>query len=104
MPREPKPYFRKSQNRWVVTICGTRITLGKDKAEAFQKFHELMADQQQVSSAVFTLYELSQSYLDWVQSNRKPTTYAKAKHYLQSFIASVGRMLKVALVQRQMDF
>jgi|GEM_PF-2324991 len=31
MSREPKPYFKKQQQRWVCTIDGKRITLGADK-------------------------------------------------------------------------
>lgn len=94
MPRQPKPYYRKTQKRWVCTIDGHRVTLGESKRQAFEKYHRLMLDRQSVRAELCTLYELSQSYLDWVEDNRKPLTYDKHKHYLESFIASVGRLMK----------
>ncbi len=94
MPREPKPYYRKAQQRWVCTINGNRITLGEDKQQAFAKYHELMLDGRAVKSELCTLYDLSQAYLDWVVDNRATTTYGKQKHYLESFIGSVGKSMK----------
>ncbi|MCO8122866.1 tyrosine-type recombinase/integrase [Stieleria sp. TO1_6] len=94
MPREPKPYYRKAQKRWVCTINGQRVTLGPNKQQAFEKYHALMLDQQSVRAELCTLYELTQSYLDWVQDNRKKVTYDKHKHYLKSFIQAVGKTMK----------
>lgn len=39
MPREPKPYYRKAQKRWVCTIEGVRVNLGVERAAGFEKFH-----------------------------------------------------------------
>ena len=60
MPRQPKPYFRKAQKRWVCTINGNRITLGKTKDEAMAKYHQLMLKPHTVSSELSTIYDLSQ--------------------------------------------
>ena len=54
MARQPKPYFRKAQKRWVCTIDGNRVTLGADKAKAFEKYHELMLDRSAVQSKLCT--------------------------------------------------
>ena len=99
MPREPKPYFRKSTQRWVCTIDGKRITLGADKRLAHDKFHELMLNRDQVASELSTVYELSQVYLDWCEQNRSKGTYQNQKRYLQSFISSIGRRLKIGALK-----
>lgn len=100
MPRQPKPYFRKAQNRWVCTINGRRITLGKDKAAAMQKFHGLMLDRRSVASEIATVYDLSQVYLDWCEANRSAGTYENHRRYLKDFIESISRTLKVAALKR----
>ncbi|MEM6473598.1 MAG: hypothetical protein AAF802_28825 [Planctomycetota bacterium] len=99
MPRQPKPYYRKVQKRWVCTIDGRRITLGVSKQQAMEKYHALMLDRQSVRAELCTVYELTQSYLDWVRENRKPVTYDKHKHYLKSFIETTGRTLKPAALK-----
>ncbi len=50
MPRQPKPYFRKQTQSWYCSIDGRQIALGKDRELAHQKFHELMADRDAISS------------------------------------------------------
>ena len=94
MPRQPKPYFRKQTKSWYCSIAGRQISLGKGRARAFEKFHELMADQSQVKSELLTLYELSQAYLDWCEANRKPATYILHRHYLKKFIDHLGKRLR----------
>ncbi|MCA8998763.1 MAG: site-specific integrase [Planctomycetaceae bacterium] len=94
MPRQPKPFFRKQTQSWYFSTGGKQYNLGKNREEAFRKFHELMADQEKLPSEGFTLYELSQVYLDWVQAHRKEATYKIHLHFLKSFFAHVGRTLK----------
>lgn len=100
MPRESKPYYRKSQKRWVATINGRRVTLGKDKKAAFEKFFQLMGDQSAIALEISTLYDLSQSYLDWVKENRKPGTYDKHLFYLKSFIAHIGKTMRISALKQ----
>lgn len=100
MPRKPKPFFRKQTQSWYCTINGTQIRLGKTKAEADKKFHELMTDRDTVGAEITTLYALSQQYLTWVQQHRAETTYDKHLHYLKSFIGSVGKRLKIGQVKQ----
>ena len=100
MPRQPKPYFRKSQKRWVCTINGNRITLGKNKEEAMAKYHQLMLKPQTVSSELSTIYDLSQVYLDWVEKHRKKSTYDNHKRYLKTFIESIGKSMKISALRK----
>tara|TARA_R110002049_G_scaffold309101_2_gene516894 strand:- start:20310 stop:21317 length:1008 start_codon:yes stop_codon:yes gene_type:complete len=100
MPRQPKPFFRKQTKSWYCSIGGRQISLGKDRDAAHQKFHELMTDRDAVTSELVTLYDLSQSYLDWCNANRKKTTYDKHVLYLKSFIAHVGNRMKIAQLKQ----
>lgn len=100
MPRQPKPYFRKAQKRWVCTINGNRVTLGKTKDEAMAKYHQLMLKPQTVSSELSTIYDLSQVYLDWVEKHRKKSTYDNHKRYLKTFIESIGKSMKIAALRK----
>ena len=94
MPRQPKPYLRNQTNSWYCSIAGRQISLGKDRDAAFEKFYELMGDKEQVKGENTTLYDLSQTYLDWCETNRKPATYTRHRYYLKLFIESVGKRLR----------
>ena len=96
MSREPKPYWKKQQQRWVCTIDGKRVTLGSDKKSSLEKFHQLMLNRETVQVTVSTVYDLTQAYLDWCETNRKPTTYALHKTYLQNLISSCGKTVRIA--------
>ncbi|MEO8496766.1 MAG: tyrosine-type recombinase/integrase [Planctomycetota bacterium] len=100
MSREPKPYWKEQQQRWVCTIDGHRITLGADKKAAHDKFHQLMLNRKAVSAELSTVYALSQAYLDWCQENRTPGTYKNHKRYLKGFIASIGKTLKISNLRK----
>ncbi|WP_425395047.1 tyrosine-type recombinase/integrase [Aeoliella sp.] len=91
MPRQPKPYLRKQTNSWYCSIGGRQISLGKNREAAFEKFHALMADRDEIKCESTTLYALSQVYLDWCQAHRKPGTYNLHRHYLKLFIEYIGR-------------
>ena len=46
MARRPKPWYRKARRSWFVTISGVQHNLGPDKAEAYDRFHQLMRQPQ----------------------------------------------------------
>ena len=71
MARPSKPFFRKQTKSWYCSINGRQISLGKDREAAHKKFHTLLADQSLLSAEITTIYELSQTYLDWCEKNRK---------------------------------
>ena len=45
MQRFPKPFFRKTRNRWTVQLHGKQVNLGPDRDEAFRRYYELMGGQ-----------------------------------------------------------
>ncbi|MCD0458958.1 tyrosine-type recombinase/integrase [Roseiconus lacunae] len=93
--RQPKPFFRKQKQCWYVQIEGRRISLGKDKEQAWKRYHEIMAGNRPIVESTVTVVELLERYLDWVQANRKPTTYDKIRHRLRHFSKHVGLKTKV---------
>ena len=96
MARPSKPFFRKQTKSWYCSINGRQISLGKDRDAAHKKFHALMADQSLLSAEITTLYELSQTYLDWCEMNRKKSTYDLHLRYLKSFIEAIGKQMRPA--------
>ena len=96
MARPSKPFFRKQTKSWYCSINGRQISLGKDRDAAHKKFHSLMADQSLLSAEITTLYELSQTYLDWCEKNRKKGTYDLHVRYLKSFIGAIGKQVRPA--------
>lgn len=96
MPRPSKPFFREQTKSWYCSLNGKQYPLGKVKKEAFDAFYELMAKRVELQSSKSTVYDLTQSYLDWCEKNRKPGTYENHKKYLKSLIESVGKTLRVA--------
>ncbi len=100
MPRQAKPFFRKQTQSWYCSFGGKQFPLGKERAAAFKKFHDLMASKDSATSELVTLYDLSQAYLDWCQVNRKNSTYQKHRLYLRSFIEKVGKRLKIAQLKQ----
>jgi integrase len=43
MARFRKPFFKQSHNAWYVTLDGKQTRLAETEADAFQRYHELMA-------------------------------------------------------------
>ena len=52
MARFSKPFFKKARGVWYVEIRRKQINLGPNREEAFRKYHELMAEAKETSSAV----------------------------------------------------
>lgn len=100
MPRTPKPFFRTQTQNWYCSSGGKQVCLGKTKAEAFQKFHELMARGRETAHETATFYQLSQAYLDWCEKHRKAGTYKLQRHYLKSFVESIGRRLAASKIKK----
>lgn len=95
MPRSPKPWFRKDRRTWCVTIEGVRHSLGEDREQAFQRFHQLMANppQRQVwGDSLLGLFEL---FLEWTERNRSQATYHWYRQFLQSFVQTIPARLTI---------
>lgn len=92
--RQPKPFFRKSKGAWYLQIGKRQISLGRDKKAAWQRYHEIMADEQPFKESTVTVAALFERYLGWVQKNRKPSTYDKVRHLLSRFAKFCGKKKK----------
>lgn len=91
--KQPKPFFRRYTPSSYLQIGKRQINLGGDKKVAWEKYHQIMASRQDLTSAAVTVAQLFEAYLDWVQKRKAPATYLHAKHYLGSFVQSVGTRL-----------
>lgn len=91
-----KPFFKKSHDCWYVHHSGRMVRLGPDKAEAFRKYHELMlSDTVATCSPSETVASLLNTYLGWCEKNRSAQTYSWYRHFLSSFVRSVGVRLRI---------
>lgn len=90
----PKPFYRKSRNRWYVQLEGKQINLGADRDAAFAEYYRVMADAQS-SEPVKPLEQpdgdlqvavLCDYFLEWVIQNRSPETYEWYRYRLQRFL------------------
>lgn len=100
MPRQSKPFFRQQTQSWYCSIGGKQYPLGKNKSAAFEKFYELMGERTEFQSTRSTVYDLTQSYLDWCQKNRKSGTHENHRKDLRSLIESIGKKLRVGELRK----
>jgi len=104
MPHYPKPYFKKSHRAWYVQVRGRQFNLGKDEAEAFDRYHSLMkAHRNGTLDAEFTdgtddlaVIAVLDRFLDACAKEAAPRTYDSYRMRLDSF----ARFLKMA---KQLD-
>lgn len=90
-----KPWFRKQNQTWYVTLNGKQHNLGRDKDQAFDKYARLLHQRHQPESNVRRLLN---RYWDWVQKNRAATTCAKMRPRLESF----GGFISATLTTKQL--
>ena len=82
--RQPKPWFRKQTKSWYVQIDGKQINLGTKKREAWNKYHEIMANG--VSSPpTETIGALLDKYLDWCEQSLAGPTCKKNRFHINRF-------------------
>ena len=86
MARRPKPWFRKGRGCFV-TIDGKQVSLGNNKATAYQTFHEIMAEPTRALNSrhplVSTIFD---DFLEWTRNHRSAATYDTSRRRLQSFL------------------
>ena len=93
--RHPQPFYRQSKQAWYLQLGKRQISLGKDKSEAWIRYHQIMAESEPIRNSA-TIETLFERYLDWVQENRKPATYDKIRYHLSRFAAHVGKKKRLA--------
>jgi hypothetical protein len=65
----PKPWHRKGRG-WFVTIDGKQVKLGKNKDEALEVYHRLMADPKKPTQTVVcsdSMLAIIDAFLEWVE-------------------------------------
>lgn len=81
------------------------MSLGKDKAEAHRRFHELMAKQDvELRDSVAaqsgeTAYDLACKFLMWSRKNQEPRTTEAHKDWLLRFFANIGKRISVDMLK-----
>ena len=96
--RQPKLRYRQDRGYYFVVIDGKRHNLGYDKAKAQYRYNALMADPDKGESPIVAL--LLDDYLGYVKENKAPSTYARRKPILSSFVRHIGIHLMVAELKR----
>ncbi len=98
MPHFPKPFFRASRKLWYVEVRGKQINLGRDKEQAFKKYHQILAAEQDQQPVCFPdnalVVVLCDTFLGWVEKHRSAATYGWYQQRLQSF-ASIYATLTI---------
>lgn len=93
--KRPEPFYKKSRKRWYVQLGKKQVNLGPDEKEAYQKYHELMAKQADITDDS-TVDSLIDKFLDWTEKHREETTYDWYVALLSSFRDSISKRLTVA--------
>ena len=86
MPRTPTPWWREDRQAWFVQINRKRHNLGKDKKQAWKRYHELMARPEKRAVPSDSLPAIVDAFLEWVSKNRAPDTYEWYRYRLQRFV------------------
>ena len=107
MARRPKPWFRKGRG-WFVQIEGKQHSLGRDKHEAFQRFHELMTRPKTPVVSGDHVASILDLFLEWTRAHRAASTYEWYRKRLQWFLKSIPPTLRASQlrpyhIQRWLD-
>lgn len=84
-----KPWLRASNRSWYVTLEGRKVNLGRDKAAAFRRWHELERDGK--DGADLTFAKAVERYLASLETCAEETRKVAERH-LDDFISHVGNV------------
>jgi integrase len=99
--REPKPWYRKSNDSWYVEVGGKQLRLAKGKAnrqEAVRKFHRLMAGVKPRKPNKRSVAEICDLFLIHSQRHHGADTFVWHRRYLQDFCDRFGRLKAARLI------
>jgi integrase len=92
-----KPFFKQSHAAWYVQLDGKQIRLAESEAEAFERYHELMAARKKaarfVTPGVSLPYSLGRLYAEFLASafkDRSDNTRGFYAEKLAPFVAHLG--------------
>jgi len=80
---------------WYVTLGGKQHNLGPNKAEAFERYKQLLSARKPPPVPGESVLALIDKFLDWCQRERKPRTYEWYRWRLQLFADTIDRSLTV---------
>jgi integrase len=93
--KQPQPFYRKQTQSWYVQLGKRQVSLGKDEAKAWKKYHKLMAGRRELNPDA-PVAAVVDEFLEWVQQEgRSPRTYDYYRRHLESFVRHVGARLTV---------
>ncbi|MEO0529365.1 MAG: hypothetical protein AAF266_02185 [Planctomycetota bacterium] len=99
MARRAKPWLRKGRG-WYVQKDGKQVALGRDKAAAFRRYHELMTRPSECVALGDSFLVVCDEFLEWTQKHRAPRTYDWYVDRLGSFARSLeSKNLRAAEVR-----
>jgi integrase len=113
--RQPKPFYRNQTRSFYVQLDGRQINLGPDEAEAYRRWHLLMAGANEAvieamnepidKPQAITVQQLVKRYLGWQdgQSKLKPRTKEWYKSHLKSFESVAGNRVAEEINQDDVD-
>jgi integrase len=87
VPHYPQPFFRADRSLWYVQTEGKQHNLGRDRDEAFRRYHQLMQAPKPVESKLAV--GVIDGFLDWTKDHRAPRTFDWYEDHLQSFVDSL---------------
>lgn len=88
----PKPFWRSKRGRWYVQLDGKQVNLGPDEAEAYRRYHALMAERGNPAPIVIStdsdpaLVAILDEFIDWCVKHREPRTVESYQERIQSFL------------------
>ncbi|HJQ80283.1 MAG TPA: hypothetical protein VJ828_10025, partial [Lacipirellulaceae bacterium] len=87
--REAKPYYKKSHKTWYYNDNGKPVRLDVDKTKAREIWKKLRCRDRDCSSLIDNpttlVADLVAEFLDWVERNKKPSTYEFYQQHCESF-------------------
>jgi integrase len=94
MPHFPKPFWRPRKGRWYVQLDGKHVNLGADRADAFRRYYDLMADRKRPAPIAVVasdppLVAVLDAFLDWCLKHREKRTYETYKERIKEFVSSL---------------
>ena len=103
----PVIWPNRRTGNYYVTIKRKQICLGKDREAAEQRYHEIMANKEEVFANRDNVSGIIDDYLIWVKSNKSAATHKWYMMFLNSFKDHIGvkkfKELKPRDVSRWID-
>jgi integrase len=93
--RIPQPWFWAEKQVWCIVLGGKRIRLGRDRDEAYRRFHRLMAERGEMTATVggeASVQQLVDAYLVDAERRLRKNTLRVTKGFVDSFACWCGSL------------